>query len=118
MNICQIVSQRYYKTDEFLAKLGDAIVKIVEGIPEGGVLVFLPSYALLRRCERMWNPAGNSNRRAYYSQFDVSDGPSVWDRLKDLKHNVIVEPSGGGQTEFDEKKKEYMDSVDKRRGCV
>jgi len=94
-------------------------VKVVEGVPYGGVLVFLPSYSLLRKCERLWNPNGSgSNRRAFWSQFTETNEPSVWDKLTTLKHNVIVEPSGSNQTEFEEKKKEYMSSVDQRGGCV
>lgn len=113
------MSHRHYSKIEFLEKLGDSIVKIVEGITTGGVLVFLPSYALLRKCERLWNPSGSgSNRRTFWSQVEESEGPSVWDRLKALKHNVIMEPSGSDQTEFEEKKREYMNSVDQHGGCV
>ena len=96
-------------------------MKVVEGIPNGGVLVFLPSYSLLRKCEKLWNPAGTQsgrNRSFWATQFEESNGPSVWDRLKALKHNVIMEPSGSNQTEFEEKKQEYMDSVDQLGGCV
>jgi Rad3-related DNA helicase len=114
------VSHKNYSKAEFLEKLGESIVKVVECIPEGGVLVFLPSYALLRKCERLWNPAGSgSNRRAYWSQFEgASNAPSIFDRLRTLKHNVIMEPSGSNQTEFEEKKQEYMESVDRLGGCV
>jgi Rad3-related DNA helicase len=118
-NVLCPVSHKNYSKKEFLEKLGDSVVKVVEGIPSGGVLVFLPSYALLRKCERLWNPDGNrSSRLAFWSQFEDSSGPSVWERLKALKHNVIVEPSGSNQTEFEEKKQEYMDSVDRFGGCV
>jgi len=115
------VSQKHYSQADFLPKLGDALVRIVTGIPVGGVLVFLPSYALLRKCERAWNPNGirRSNRRAWWSQNDEpEEGSSVWDRLKAVKHNVIVEPSGGRQDEFEERKEEYMESVRTEGGCV
>lgn len=108
-----IVSHRNYSKKEFLQKLGDSIVKVVEGIPYGGVLVFLPNYALLRKCERLWNPSGD-----FWGHFEESHGPSVWERLRVLKHKVIMEPSGGNQVEFEEKKQEYMDSVDQRGGCM
>lgn len=113
------VSQKNYKQADFLLKLGDALVKIVEGIREGGVLVFLPSYALLRKCERSWNPNGyGQNRGGWWAQNDEpDDGQSVWDRLKAAKHNIVVEPSGS-QDEFEERKEEYMESVRTKGGCV
>lgn len=117
------VSQKNYSQADFLPKLGDALVRIVEGISEGGVLVFLPSYALLRKCERLWNPNKyrRNNRRGWWTQNDEDSdddaGPSVWDRLKAVKYNVVVEPSGS-QDAFEEKKAEYMDSVKTLGGCV
>ena len=114
------VSHRNYSQADFLPKLGDALVRIVEGIPHGGVLVFLPSYALLRKCERAWNPNSfGRNRGAWWSQNDGAEtgGPSVWDRLTALKHNVIVEPTGG-QDVFEQKKQEYMDCVKNQGGCI
>jgi Rad3-related DNA helicase len=108
-----------YNQPEFLPKLGDAIVRIVEGIPHGGVLIFLPSYSLLRKCEKAWNPNSfGQNRRGWWSQNDqTGDGNSVWDRLEALKHKVIVEPSGN-QDLFEEKKEEYMETVRTNKGCV
>lgn len=94
-------------------------MKIVEGIPSGGVLVFLPSYSLLRKCERLWNPdSGNTQSSCWSDRFrDPSEEPSIWDRLKAAKHNVVVEPSGG-QDLFEAKKEEYMESVRIFGGCV
>lgn len=115
------MAQKNYSRMGFIEKLGDAIVKVIEGIPEGGILVFLPSYALLGKCERLWNPTSSTirfNRRTFWSQFEDSNEPSVWDRLRALKHNVIVEPSGGDQTDFEEKKLEYMKTVENHGGCV
>lgn len=114
------VAQKNYSQADFLPKLGDALVRIVSGIPEGGVLVFLPSYSLLRKCERAWNPDSfrRQNRRAWWSQNDEQDtGDSVWDRLTALKHNVVVEPSGS-QSAFEEAKEEYMESVRTDGGCI
>ena len=83
------VSQKNYSQSDFLPKLGDALVRIVAGIPHGGVLVFLPSYALLRKCERLWNPNGfRQNNRGWWARNDDSGGGnSVWDRLTDLKQS-------------------------------
>jgi len=115
------VAQKNYSQPEFLHKLGDCLVRIVEGIAEGGVLVFLPSYALLRKCERLWNPDGfrrQNSRRSWWQQEEESDdGPSVFDRLKAMKHNVIVEPSGD-QDAFEVKRQEYMETVRTKGGCV
>ena len=81
--------------------------------------MFLPSYSLLRKCERIWNPNHFvRQRRPWGSQLDEVDaGPSVWDRLIHAKHKVVVEPSGG-QEEFEEKKREYMETVRTKGGCV
>jgi len=116
------VAHNNYKHEEFLEKLGDALVRIVEGIPEGGVLVFFPSYALLKKCEKLWNPRSyNNNRGASFwmsqRERDYPDETSVWNRLKALKHNVVVE-SSGSQDEFEERKEEYMNSVKMLGGCV
>ncbi|KAL7551056.1 hypothetical protein ACHAWF_014257 [Thalassiosira exigua] len=114
------VAQKNYKDPSFIRKLGDALVHIVAGIKVGGVLVFLPSYALLGKCKRQWDPDSfGHNRRRWWTQDEESenDGPSVFDRLRALKHNVIIEPSGG-QDEFEEKKTEYMDCVRTQGGCV
>jgi len=109
----------YFQRFSTTLHTGDAIVKIVEGIPSGGVLVFLPSYSLLRKCERLWNPdIGNTQSSFWSDRFrDPSEEPSIWDRLKAAKHNVVVEPSGG-QDLFEAKKEEYMESVRIFGGCV
>ena len=116
------VSHNNYKHDEFLEKLGDSLVRIVAGVPEGGVLVFFPSYALLKKCEKLWNPRSYNNRGGasfWMSQRerDYPDENSVWSRLKALKHNVVVE-SSGSQDVFEERKEEYMNSVKMMGGCV
>lgn len=113
------VAQKNYTHPEFLHKLGECLVRIVDGIVEGGVLVFLPSYSLLRKCERLWNPNSyRQNRQAWWQNEESSDsGSSVFDRLKTKKHNVIVEPSGD-QDAFEEKRQEYMETVRTKGGCV
>jgi Fanconi anemia group J protein len=115
------VAQKNYTHPEFLHKLGDCLVRIVDGIAEGGVLVFLPSYSLLRKCERLWNPNSyRQNRRAWWQNEEIepsSAGPTVFDRLRKKKHNVIVEPSGD-QDAFEEKRQEYMETVRTKGGCV
>ena len=115
------VSHSNYKHEEFLEKLGYSLARIVEGVPEGGVLIFFPSYALLKKCEKLWNPRSYSNRGSSFwmsqRERDYLDGNSVWNRLKAAKHNVVVE-SSGTQDKFEERKEEYMNSVKTMGGCV
>jgi len=72
------------------------------------VLIFLPSYSLLRRCSTVWqttDPHGSSGT------------VPVWERLIMSKKHVIVEPTGG-QEEFELAKDEYKASVATNGGCV
>lgn len=40
--------------DAFLADLGRSVALLLQSLPKGGVLVFLPSYKVLRKAERLW----------------------------------------------------------------
>lgn len=99
----------HYSKPEFIAKLGDAIASVVEDVPSGGVLVFLPSYSLLRKCVNNWNPS----RRRWD---DYNDG-SVWERFLSSKGKVIVEPSGS-QSKFEEARDEYADTIRTTGSCI
>lgn len=104
------VNYNQYKHDSFVGKMGDAIATIIESIPRGGVLVFLPSYNLLKRCIRSWKP-----QYGRYSQFD--NDSDVWVRLLESKGTVIVETSGS-QEEFEKARKEYADTIRTTGNCI
>lgn len=90
----------------FISKLGDAIATVVEGIPVGGVLVFLPSYSFLKKCVDAWNDCSSNSYGG------------VWQRLLASKKHIIVEPSGGGQKEFEIAKQEYADHIHADGQCL
>lgn len=104
-----VTFSKYNKNDDFLCKLGDAIATVVESIPRGGVLVFLSSYSLLKRCIKLWRD------NAGWSEMSVKC--DVWDRLVSNKGKVIVEPTGS-QVDFEAKREEYQDTIRRTGTCV
>jgi len=106
------VSYNQYKHDAFIRKMGDAIATIIESIPRGGVLVFLPSYSLLKKCTNSWKNEGY--RR--YSDFD-SEESDVWTRFLSSKGKVIVETTGS-QAEFEASRNEYAETVRTTGNCI
>lgn len=102
------VSYNQYKHDSFLDKLGDAIATVIESVPHGGVLVFLPSYSLLKRCIRLWKNPSAENRHQ----------PSSWYRFQMSKGTVIVEPTSGGQSTFEEARHEYAETIRNTGNCL
>jgi regulator of telomere elongation helicase 1 len=68
-------SYRFRDTDEYKAELGNAIVNFARVVPDG-LLVFFPSYGVMRACVEFWRGHGT---------------PSVWDRVCAAKH-AVVEP--------------------------
>jgi Rad3-related DNA helicase len=107
------VNYNQYKHDSFLIKLGDAIATVIESIPRGGVLVFLSSYALLKRCTKAWNPAEYDR----YARADNNDESDAWNRMIRSKGKVIVEPTGG-QSDFEAAKAEYAEAIRVTGNCV
>ena len=87
-------------------KLGEAIASIVESIPHGGVLVFLPSYSFLKNCVKAWNPSFYSN--AHFRLY--GEDTEIWDRLVCSKGTIVVEPTGS-QAAFEEAKATFSDSI-------
>jgi Rad3-related DNA helicase len=108
------VNYNQYKHDSFLIKLGDAIATVIESIPRGGVLVFLSSYALLKRCIKAWNPESNYDR---FARADRNDESDAWGRMIASKGKVIVEPTGG-QADFEAAKSEYAEAIRVTGNCV
>lgn len=111
------VAYKYYSKKGFMYKLGDAIATVVESIPKGGILIFVPSYSFLKKCTDAWNP---TNRSRNWSDEILEDdsGRTIWDRLSESKTRVILEPSSGGQEMFEEKKNEYVQRIKERGSCV
>jgi len=102
------VTYKNYSAPGFFSKLGHAIAKVIESIPRGGILIFLPSYSFMKKCVRAWNP--DFDRSAYR-------GPSVWDRMKKSKGRVIVEPTGS-QDDFEVAKREYIGTIKTKGKCI
>ena len=114
------VNYNNYKHPEFYGHLGNAIASVVESIPRGGVLIFLPSYSMLNKLVKCWNPpAFNGNRygRSYYGNVDNSC-PEIWQRFLQSKGKVIVEPSGGNQALFEEARDEYAETIRTQGSCI
>ena len=111
------VTYSNYSKEEFVHKLGDAIASCVESVPSGGVLVFLPSYAFLKKCVNAWNPNAWNTRRRSRNRFSQQDSSNVWDRLEASKGMVIVETTGS-QDKFEAARTMYNDSVRLRGGCI
>lgn len=110
------VNYSNYSKNDFIEKLGDAIATVIEAIPDGGVLVFLPSYSFLRKCMNKWNPnAGNNNNNGTWGRFQ--DASEIWDRLLASKGKVIVEPTGS-QSKFELAKQEYADTIQTTGKCI
>lgn len=107
------VSYRHYQHDAFIEKLGGAVASVIESIPRGGVLVFLPSYSLLKRCIKAWNPESSYS---YGGSFDYG-AANIWSRFEDSKGKVIVEPSGS-QSDFDAARQEYAEAIKSTGSCI
>uniref|UniRef100_A0A7S2L9Q4 ATP-dependent helicase C-terminal domain-containing protein n=1 Tax=Leptocylindrus danicus TaxID=163516 RepID=A0A7S2L9Q4_9STRA len=111
------VAYKYYSKKGFMYKLGDAIASVVESIPKGGILIFVPSYSFLKKCTDAWNP---TSRSRHWSDEVLEDdlGRTIWDRLTESKTRVILEPNSGGQEMFEEKRNEYVQRIKGRGSCV
>ena len=108
-----------YRDPRFFGRLGDAVARIVESIPRGGVLVFFPSYSMLSKCLRCWNPYESRNgfRRNNFDNPTDHSCPDIWHRFLESKGKVIVEPSGS-QEAFEEARDEYADTIKQDGSCI
>lgn len=95
----------------FYEKLGEAIASVVESIPSGGVLVFLPSYTFLNNCMKVWNP-GYGRR---YGGFVKDD--ETWDRLERSKGTIVIEPTGS-QADFEAAKATFTNSIRREKRAM
>ena len=105
------VTYSNYKEGTFFPRLGNAIASVIESIPSGGVLVFVPSYSFLNKCVRCWNPSlidTNSN-----------SAPYIWHRFIQSKGHVIVEPTGSGsQQKFEEARETFSRRIQEDGTCI
>lgn len=92
------VKMSNYSRPGFHDKLGNAIATIVEGIPTGGVLIFVPSFSFLRKCVSIWELNG------------------TWDRLIASKGDIVVEPNG--QAAFEKARDSYNTTIERKRKCI
>jgi Rad3-related DNA helicase len=101
-----------YKNPSFFPKLGHAISAVIESIPQGGCLIFFPSYSFLNKCITCWNPVGSER----YSRF-TETAPDVWARLLRSKGKIIVEPTRS-QEEFEAARDEYKNTIIETGSCI
>lgn len=92
------VKMSNYSRPGFHDKLGSAIATIVEGIPSGGVLIFVPSFSFLRKCVSNWEFNG------------------TWDRLMASKGEIVVEPNG--QAAFEKARDRYNTTIERTKQCI
>ncbi|ACO67649.1 predicted protein, partial [Micromonas commoda] len=88
---------RFRDTDEYKSELGNVVVNFARIVPDG-MLVFFPSYGVMRACVEHWRNTGT---------------PSIWERICASKH-AVVEPSG--KEEFREAFKEFNDALEATPG--
>ena len=93
-----------YKKEGFYGRLGDAIAKVVESIPRGGVLVFFPSYSFLR------NFTNSCKQRNGFGFNSGNLGGDSWDRFVASKGTVVVEPTGN-QADFEAARERFMSGI-------
>jgi hypothetical protein len=111
------VTYKHYNQPEFFPKLGNALCEVIDGIPRGGVLVFFPSYSVLRKCITCWNPY--QDRRNGWRSSDEADNscPQIWQRFLRSKGKVIVEPTGS-QEKFEAARDEYKETIKETGSCI
>lgn len=106
------VNYANYRDESFFPRLGHALVTVIDSIPTGGVLVFVPSYSFLNKCIKCWNPAAEHSNDVKRSQF-----PQIWDRLVHSKGKVITEPLGS-QERFEASRDEYKEQIRLTKSCI
>lgn len=108
-----------YKDPRFFGRLGDAVARIVESIPGGGVLIFFPSYSMLNKSLKCWNSTESRNgfRRNNFDNSAEHSCSEIWDRFLESKGKVIIEPSGS-QEAFEQARDEYADTIKRDGSCI
>jgi hypothetical protein len=114
------VNYSNWSKGNFLEKLGDAIATVIEAIPTGGVLIFLPSYSFLRKCIAKWKPTTNNsapNWGGWGNNNNAQEDSPIWDRLIASKGKIIVEPTGS-QSKFEMARDEYATTIAETGRCI
>ncbi|GMI14569.1 hypothetical protein TrLO_g4418 [Triparma laevis f. longispina] len=96
------------KDKEFWAALGDSVATVIEAIPRGGVLVFLPSFAALKNALRHWDLETNPRQAT----------SNIGERIGRSKKMIIVEKGGGSKEDFERMKENYARSIHQHGSCV
>ena len=80
-------SYRFRDTEEYKSELGNVIVNFSRIVPDG-LLVFFPSYTVMRSCIESWKSYGT---------------PTIWERICTAKH-AVTEPTNKAEfaTAFNE----------------
>jgi Helicase C-terminal domain len=104
-----------WRQDSFIGNLGNAIATVIESIPSGGVLVFLPSYATLKKCVTRWQ--SQQETKGWQVSERSREEYTIWGRLVASKGKVIVEPTGS-QNDFELAREEYARTISTTGSCV
>ena len=106
----------HYSKPEFITKLSGAVALVIEAIPTSGVLVFIPSYALLHKCVKQWSPNASKCGWGADNYID-NNGAMIWERLENSKGKVIVKPTGS-QAKFKEAHDKYANTIHETGCCI
>ena len=91
-------SYRFRDTEEYKAELGNVVVNFARVVPDG-LLVFFPSYGVMRSCVATWQQHGN---------------PTIWERICAAKF-AVVEPRD--KVEFARAFAEFNEALDAPRAA-
>ena len=117
--------------EQLLVQLGWTLVQLVRDIP-GGVLVFLPAYAVLQKLSALWQSAvssypwgGNGDPMNSNSNSKVSDvtdtpplgypGETVFQALFRHKQSLIEESK---EKDIEQLKSDYRNNIIRYKSCV
>lgn len=100
-NVAMNGSYRFTGSTAWQDSVGEAILSYSKVIP-GGLLVFFPSYRLLRDCSNRWQTADTH----------------LWEQLQAAKGLVVVETSGGNKDVFMKSIVEYKEAAEKPPGAI
>lgn len=91
-----IGTYKHIETFEYQDQLGLTILNLMKIIPDG-VLVFLPSYAILEKLENRWRQSG------------------LYKQLEEEK-DIYLEPRSNSRGEFDQLLTDYAESLTSKKG--